>query len=62
MLSYKHTDIVLTDIIILLCIISAAGIGVPLLLYNPVALFIGLVGIIGLCSYVLTVRVRATEE
>ena len=60
--NYKIFDIILTDFIILMGIIALAGITVPLLLGYPIILFFVLLGVLGLCSYVLTVKVRAREN
>ena len=60
--NYKIFDIILSDVILLFCIIAGVGVSVPLLLYQPKILFFITIGIIGLCSYALTVRVRAREN
>jgi len=60
--NYKIYDIILTDFIILMGIIALAGITVPLLLGYPIILFFVLLGVLGLSSYVLTVKVRAREK
>ena len=62
MSNYKIYDIILTDFIILIGIIAIAGITVPLLLGYPIILFFVLLGVLGLSSYVLTVKVRANNK
>ena len=60
--NYKIFDIILSDVILLFCIIAGVGVSVPLLLNYPKVLFFTLLGILGLGSYALTVKVRAREK
>ena len=62
MSNYKIYDIILTDFIILVGILAGVGLTVPLLLNYPKVLFFTLLGILGLGSYALTVKVRAREN
>ena len=62
MSNYKIYDIILTDFIILVGILAGVGLTVPLLLNYPKVLFFTLLGILGLGSYALTVKVRAREK
>ena len=62
MSNYKIYDIILTDFIILVGILAGVGVSVPLLLNYPKVLFFTLLGILGLGSYALTVKVRAREN